>query len=225
MRLSGADWGPPFFTPAKPEGGLIGMHVALREQPFLGEDEWLRRCQAGDSAAWRLLFDAHFDRVYRLALRMGVPNRDVPDLCQEVFLRVHRSLHGFRGECRLSTWIFRIACNEIARAGRASQLRRMLPGLLGARGETGLSAAPTSPDEQAARSEAVRELSTLLGHMKPKLRVVFILFELEELSLEEIAVIVQTGPETVKSRLRHARLAFDKLQRQRRLVSLAGGQR
>jgi RNA polymerase sigma-70 factor, ECF subfamily len=196
------------------------MNVAAREAPAWSEAEWLRRCRTGDRLAWRQLYDRHFPRVYRLALRLGVSDREAADVCQEVFLRVHRGLGRFRGEAQIATWIYRIALNEVRRLGRAGALRRALATLLG-RGE--VIDAPATPEHTVEQSEAVRELQLVLARMKPRHRAVFVLFELEELSLEEIGTVVGAGPQTVKSRLRHARAAFERLRRQRSLVALAGG--
>src|SRR5215216_4597406 len=101
------------------------MSVALSERALADED-WLRRCREGDLTAWRQLYDRHFQRVYRLVLRLGVPDRDATDVCQEVFLRVHRGLGTFRGEAQMATWIFRIALNEARRWGRLRGIRQAL---------------------------------------------------------------------------------------------------
>jgi RNA polymerase sigma-70 factor, ECF subfamily len=210
-----------YFAPAAAHPGPTGMSVAAREAPAWSQSEWLRRCRTGDREAWRRLYDLHFPQVYRLALRMGVSDREAADVCQEVFLRVHRGLGRFRGEAQISTWIYRIALNEVTRLGRAGAVRRALAALLG-QGELPTSG-PATPEHACQQSEAVRELHLVLARMKPRQRAVFVLFELEELSLEEIGAVVGAGIETVKSRLRHARAEFERLRKQRSLVALAGG--
>src|SRR5215207_4534054 len=106
------------------------MSVALSE-PALADEDWLRRCRAGDLAAWRQLYDRHFQRVYRLVLRLGVPDRDAADVCQEVFLRVHRGLGRFRGQAQVATWMYRIAVNEARRWARLRGIRQALLALYG----------------------------------------------------------------------------------------------
>jgi len=177
--------------------------------------EWAGHSAPGDLAAWRALHDQHLPLVVRIARRMGVAESDLADLCQEVFLRVYRGLGGFRGEAQFSTWMYRITVNEAARLGRAHSLRRALATLLGRE----VTPAPArAPDDELARAEAARVLNEILGRMKPKHRAVFMLFELEELSLEEIAAVVDCPLETVRSRLRHARAEFDRHRRQRAAV-------
>ena len=77
------------------------MSPALSERLALEED-WIGLCRAGDMAVWRTLYDQHLPLVYRVARRMGVPERDLGDVCQEVFLRVYRGLGSFRGEAQFS---------------------------------------------------------------------------------------------------------------------------
>jgi RNA polymerase sigma-70 factor (ECF subfamily) len=192
------------------------MTVAFPPGPMPAEAEWLVRCRAGDRAAWRWLYDRHFSQVYRLALRLGAREAEAADVCQEVFVRVHRGLGRFRGEAAFGTWLYRITVNEVSRLRRAGALRRALGGLLGREPEP----SPDRPDQRVEQSEAFRELAGVLARMKPAQRTVFVLFELEELSLAEVAAVVGCGEETAKSRLRHARADFERLRRQR---SLAGG--
>jgi len=199
------------------------MNVAATEEPVLAETEWLGRCRAGDRAAWRWLYDRLFPHVYRLAIRLGAYDREAADVCQEVFLRVYRGLGSFRGEAQFSTWLFRITMNEVSRLRRAGGLRRTLAALLG-REEQAPTPAPR-PDEHAEKSEACRELEAVLARMKAKHREIFVLHELEELALGEVAAILGCGGETAKSRLRLARAEFERLRRQRAFVVIAGGVR
>jgi RNA polymerase sigma-70 factor (ECF subfamily) len=183
------------------------------------EADWLRRCRQGDLAAWRELYDQQFERVYRLVQRLGVPERDAADVCQEVFLRVHRGLGRFRGDAQIGTWLFRIALNESRRWGRLRGVRQALLALYSREPIP----APGLPDEALARAEGWRELGALLGQLKPKLREAFVLFEIEELSLEQVSAVLDVGTETVKSRIKRARAEFERLRRQRTLLAVAGG--
>ena len=204
------------------------MSVALSNPPThafdpadtaASEDTWLRRCRSGDVSAWRQLYDQQFERVYRLVQRLGVPERDAADVCQEVFLRVHRGLGSFRGDAQIGTWLFRIALNEARRWGRLRGVRQALLALYGREPRPPAG----QPDEALARAEGWRELAALLGQLKPKLREVFVLFEIEELSLDEVTAVLDVGTETVKSRIKRARAEFERLRRQRALVAVVGG--
>jgi RNA polymerase sigma-70 factor (ECF subfamily) len=172
-------------------------------------DDLLAPCRAGDLGAWRALYQRYLPLVYRVARRMGVPEPDFPDLCQEVFLRVFRGLPRFRGDALFATWLYRIVLHEVARSGRARAVRTALLALLGQM--------RVAPADLAARVDASVELQRLLTHLKPKQRRVFVLFELEQLPIEQIAAIVGCPVETARSRLRLARAAFSRLRRQQLL--------
>ena len=83
----------------------------------------LAGCQQGDRVAWRALYDRYSPIVHRFLATFGVPPEEREDACQEVFVAVYRSLAHFRGEARLSTWIYRIAARW---ASRASRRRRVV---------------------------------------------------------------------------------------------------
>jgi RNA polymerase sigma-70 factor (ECF subfamily) len=157
-------------------------------------------------SSWRSLYDRHFPMVHRVAARLGVPDSEIGDVCQEVFLRVYRGLDGFRGEAELRTWLYRIVLREAARAHRSRVVRGALLALLGRE-------PPARPPEPLVRAEAAWDLEAVLSHLGPKHRQVLVLFDLEELTLEQIAVVVGRPLETVRSRLRHARAEFVRLRR------------
>jgi RNA polymerase sigma-70 factor (ECF subfamily) len=182
------------------------VSTAVRE-PEAPVAEWIAGVRAGDISAWRALHDQHLPLVYRVGRRMGVPEAEMGDLCQEVFLRVYRGLGTFRGEAQFSTWLYSIVLREVARAGRARTVRQSLLALLGRQPQP-------APADPRARADATRELEAILGRMKPKQREVFVLFDLEELTLPEIAATLGCPLETVRSRLRAARAQFARLRRQ-----------
>jgi RNA polymerase sigma-70 factor, ECF subfamily len=203
------------------------MPVAMTNEPARSQAEWVERCRAGDLQAWRWLYGRHFEGVHRLVLRLGVPEREAPDVCQEIFFRAYRALATFRGEAQFSTWLYRIAVNEARRSGRLRGLRQALLALYGREtaGAAAVSPADAGPEASFARAEAWRELAGLLSRMKPKHREAFVLYELEELPLEAVAAALGCALETAKSRLKRARAEFERLRRQRTLVALAGGKR
>jgi RNA polymerase sigma-70 factor, ECF subfamily len=163
------------------------------------DTELVARCRRGDHAAWRILHDRHAPTVYRFLSALGVPPEEREDACQEVFVAVYRSLDRFRGAARLSTWIYRIAARG---AGRAMRKRRM-HGLVA----TLLLREPTPPPDPdpSERSARLQVLDELLGRLSPKKRLVLVLFEIEELPVDEIAKVAGCPENTVWSRLHHAR--------------------
>lgn len=163
------------------------------------DTELVARCRAGDHAAWRMLHDRHAPTVYRFLAALGVPPAEREDACQDVFVAVYRSLDRFRGAARLSTWIYRIAARGAGRAMRRRRMHAMLATLL----QREPSPAPDpDPSEKTAR---LALLDGMLGRLSEKKRLVLVLFEIEEVPVDEIARIVGCPENTVWSRLHHAR--------------------
>jgi RNA polymerase sigma-70 factor (ECF subfamily) len=173
------------------------------------DGELVARCRRGDHAAWRMLHDRHASTVYRFLSALGVPPEDREDACQDVFIAVYRSLDRFRGAARLSTWIYRIAARGAGRAMRRRKMRALLSTLLQRE-----PAPPPDPDP-SERSARLAVLDELLKRLTPKKRLVLVLFEIEELPVDEIAKIAGCPENTVWSRLHHARTDLARLAKKR----------
>jgi len=138
---------------------------------------------------------------------MGVSAGDVKDAGQKVFLIAHRRLPDFEGRSSLKTWLCGIALRVAADYRRSAVLRREVlvdETLLGESDEAG-------PHRQLEQREQLAELDAILSELPVDQRTVLVLFELEEMSGEEIARLLGVPEGTVRSRLRLARLAFSKL--------------
>jgi RNA polymerase sigma-70 factor, ECF subfamily len=148
------------------------------------------------------VYRAHFDFVYRVVARLA-GSGDVEDLVQEVFVVVHRRLGEFRGDARVSTWLFRIAYRVVGAHVRRERLRRRLRELLGRDVERG--APPGAPEDALARKQSVRRALQRLSFDQ---RSALVLFEVEGWSALEIAEAVGSPIGTVYRRLHEARGAF-----------------
>lgn len=177
-----------------------------------GDHEILARCRQGDRAAWRAMHDRYSAIVYRFLAAFGVPPEEREDACQEVFVAVFRSLAHFRGDARLSTWIYRIAARHSARAGRRRRVRALLSNLL-----LREPPPPPSPDP-SEKSERLRVLDDLIGKLSPKKKLVLVLFEIEGLPIEEVARIADCPENTAWSRLHYARAELMAMARKRAKV-------
>jgi RNA polymerase sigma-70 factor (ECF subfamily) len=138
---------------------------------------------------------------------LGVREADLMDMTQNVFVVVHRKLSGFEGRSDLTTWLFGICRRVAIDYRRSARIRREVPA--DARQIASLSGpepSPNAPDK--AHLAALAE--TLLDRLPEKLRVVFVLFELEEMSGDDIAALLDIPVGTVRSRLRLAREAFQR---------------
>jgi len=163
-------------------------------------------------------FDQVYERfrlpVWRLARRLTKTEEEALDTTQEIFLRVWRGLPGFRGEAKLSTWVFQIAWNHL-RAYRRKMGRtlQIIGEDMSAAQETIDSAVDTGPDpERRARStELLDRVHEALGKLPEHYRVVVWLRDGEDLSYQEIADALDVPIGTVRSRLARAREALREL--------------
>jgi RNA polymerase sigma-70 factor (ECF subfamily) len=169
------------------------MHPAARELP---EPE-------PASLAFESVYREHFAMVWRVLRRFGVPESDLPDAAQDLFVVVHRKLGDFDGRCRVSTWLYAI-CIRVA-----SDRRRRAPSRHESFGEEPDEARVSGPEpepwELAERRALLRDA---LEAMPLEQRSVFVLFELEGMTGEEIAMVVDAPLATVHSRLRLSRETF-----------------
>jgi RNA polymerase sigma-70 factor (ECF subfamily) len=166
---------------------------------------------ANDGATVAAVFRAHAAQVARWAARLGGPGVDVEDVVQEVFATVSRKLRGFRGDAKLETWLFGITDNVVRNLRRRAAVRRVLVGWSDDLAERA-SDAP-SPFEDLEAKRRVARAYAVLDRLPGRDRRVMILFELEQLSSDEIAVLLGTKPGTVRVWLHRARERFLACQR------------
>jgi RNA polymerase sigma-70 factor (ECF subfamily) len=169
-----------------------------------------------------LLFERHYDFVWRSVRRLGVLPGDVDDAAQRVFLVLVAKLAEVRAGAERA-FLFQTAVRVAADDRRARRRRREHDdGLDGAEGQA-LAEAPDDPFDRLARRETREHLDRVLDAMPLDLRAVLVLFELEELTREEIAATMGLPPGTVASRLRRAKELFSKLVRRGQLPARDGG--
>jgi RNA polymerase sigma-70 factor, ECF subfamily len=172
----------------------------------------VQRCAEGDESASAQLVAEHQRMVYQLALNLLGDRDEALDLSQEVFLRVFRTIHRFRGQSSLRTWIYRIAVNQARnrhrfwrRRHRADQVS--LDQHLADHGDF-LSTRDATPDRVLAQKELATQLNQALDGLPFDQRTAIVLREIDGLSYEEIAYSLGVAVGTVKSRLTRARQAL-----------------
>lgn len=148
----------------------------------------------------RRIFDEHASYVWRALRHLGVPEADVDDVCQEVFVVVHRRIAAFEGRSTLRTWIYGICLRAASDYRRRAWVRREIPVGEEIDGEID----PPQADAVAA-SEARSKLRRALESMDEEKRAVFVLFEIENVSMKEIAELMSCPLQTAYSRLHAAR--------------------
>ncbi len=166
--------------------------------------------------SFEAVFAEHAPFVVRVLRRFGVAERDLPDASQDVFVVVHRKLAGFEGRSSLRTWLYRIT-HRVAADYRKRAHRRYEA--LGARLPD--TRAPDDPTRELCSRQLVDHLERALARLKPDKRHVFVLYELEQLSMQEVAEIVGCPLKTAFSRLYAARREVQSSLRARGVAAVA----
>lgn len=175
--------------------------------------ELVRRVQSGDRGAFDLLVGKYQYRILKLISRMVSNESEVQDIAQEAFIKAYRALPGFRGDSAFYTWLYRIAVNA-AKNYLVSRGRRP-PGVDldvtdGEVEEAGLQLADfETPEGNASRDQLHAALKRALEELPEELRTALMLCEVEGLSYEDIAAVVDCPIGTVRSRIFRARQALD----------------
>lgn len=167
------------------------------DEPLGQERGLVARCLAGDATAQRALYDAHVERIYRLAYRMAGDADLAEDFTQEAFIRAFERLAQYRGDSALGTWLHAIAVSVILNGLRKVKRMRTTQELT-----PELAEAPASP---GFAPDLRRRLSDAVDALSEKLRIVFVMHDVEGYKHEEIAGALAIPVGTSKARLFEAR--------------------
>ena len=167
--------------------------------------------KAGDSAAFSELVRHYDRRVFRMAKQITQNDDDAEDVLQETFLKAYTHLDDFQGNSKFYTWVVRIAVNEALMKLRKRRSDRTVP--LDDPIDTGedevvreIAVWDQNPEDTYSREELSTILDDAVQSLKPAYRTVFILRDIEEMSIEETAETLGLSISAVKSRLLRARL-------------------
>lgn len=173
----------------------------------------IHRCAARDEDACAELVTEHQRMVYQLSLNLLGDHNEALDLSQEVFLRVFRTIHGFRGRSALRTWIYRIVVNQARnrqrwwrRRHRAQQVS--LDEHVREHGDLPTQGNGESPDRLFSQKQLAERLRVALERLPFDQKTAIVLREIDGLSYEEIGFSLGIAVGTVKSRLARAREAL-----------------
>ena len=183
----------------------------------LDEATLIKRLRERDERAFRQLVDEHQNRVFGLLVRMIGNASEAEDLMQEVFIQVFKAIDQFRGDAKLSTWLYRIAANtcknRMKYLGRRSY--KSTGGLDEAAEREIQDAQPTSltphvdgPEKVLEGRQVERLVQRAIADLDEEHRALIVLRDVEDLSYQEICTITGLAEGTVKSRLHRARMAI-----------------
>ena len=171
----------------------------------------LKALQAGDPEEFSRLVEAYSSKIYRLATKMLNHQQDAEDVLQETFLKAYRGLKSFDGRSKISTWLFRIATNEALMI-----IRRKHPEMVSIDEPVETEAGEQEPvqiidwcclpEEELLSDETRQKLDAAVQKLPERLRVVFLLRDINDLSTHETAEVLGLSDTAVKTRLSRARL-------------------
>ena len=164
----------------------------------MDERDLIKRVRAGDGSAERALYDAHVDRVYRLAYRLAGDDALAQDFTQETFIRAFQKLDTFRGDSALSTWLHAITTSVVLNGLRKVKRFRQREADIDDAHEIGTVHRQAEPDLKARLKKAIDELPE--GY-----RTVFVMHDVEGYTHEEIGVALGVETGTSKAQLSRAR--------------------
>ena len=167
----------------------------------------IENVQRGGMAAFQELVEKYKQKVYYMALEMTGNHHDAEDLSQEVFMKVYVSIKDFRGDSKLSSWLYRIAMNLCIDKSRRKRLK-----LVELDEKIQEKPSPGMTPDAAIQSQAMQvQIQQALSKLPPRQRSIFVMRHYNEMMLREIAEVLEISEGTVKAQLFRA---IQKLQKE-----------
>ena len=167
------------------------------------EKELIEKAASGDMAAFREIYEKTASYVYRVAYRITNAKEDAPEVTQDVFLKIYRNLKLFKFQASFKTWIYKITTNTSI---NLCKKRNKETGKRNDFDETSRTVGSfQEPKDFLKEREDRGKLETLLSNLNKDQRACIVLREIEELNYREIAQVLRTNINTVRSRLKRAR--------------------
>jgi RNA polymerase sigma-70 factor, ECF subfamily len=191
----------PIVTRAWPWTANPGYKVAVTNPT---DSDLVAASRAGDRDAFGVLVERHRRHVYQLCYRFVGNHEDASDLAQDVFIRAFRSLHTFKGDAALGTWLHRIAVNVSLNRIASIRTRTEPLDVFFRAGDLRTVATAESPSDAVLREERAAQVRAAVAQLPRKQRATLILRVYHELSHQEIADILGSSVGAVKANFFHA---------------------
>jgi len=180
---------------------------------YPNEAELIKALRAGEAAAYEQLIEQYAEVVYRTAYRLLQNPHDAEDAMQETFLTVYLRINEFEGKARLSSWLYRIVTNKALdilrkRSRKTDAATDSIDDLSEDAAELLADQAAVLPEDWAERRETAALIREGLESLSPSLRAAFVLFEMEGLSMDEVASALNISTSAAKVRVHRARRAL-----------------
>ncbi len=180
----------------------------------------VRRCVAGDAAAWQEIVQQYHRRIYNICYRFSGSPDDAADLTQEVFIKMYRTLSTFdTTRASFMTWVTTVTRNLLVDHFRKGKYDRVTDSLDATAGnqDDGLTLAEkledrsAGPEARVRSQEAQKLVHDALGKLSPELREAVILRDLQDMDYKDIAIVLKVPEGTVKSRINRGRTELARL--------------
>ena len=181
----------------------------------MNEQELIQGLRQGDETAFKYLVDTYQDRVYNTAIGIVQNAEDAEDVAQEVFIQVYRSIHSFKGESKLSTWLYRIATTrslDLLRSRKSKKRFGFMQRLFGENNEP-IHEIPdfNHPGITMDRKENAAKLFKAIAQLPDNQKTAFTLHKLEDLSYQEVSDVMKTSVAAVESLMHRAKQNLKKI--------------
>ena len=179
------------------------------------ESELIQGLQKGEEPAFKFLVDTYQDRVFNTAIGIVQNAEDAEDVAQEVFIQVYRSIHGFKGESKLSTWLYRIATTralDLLRSRKSKKRFGLIQRLFG-EGNEPVYEVPdfNHPGVALDQKENAARLFKAIGQLPDNQKTAFTLHKMEDLSYQEVSDVMKTTVAAVESLMHRAKQNLRKI--------------
>lgn len=181
----------------------------------MNEFELIQELRNGNEQAFKTLVETYQDMVFNTAIGIVQNVQDAEDVAQEVFIRVFRAIHSFKGESKLSTWIYRITTScalDLIRSRKSKKRFAFLQRLFGENNEP-IYEVPdfNHPGIALDQKENAARLFKAIDQLPENQKVAFTLHKLEDLSYQEISDVMQTSVSAVESLMHRAKQNLKKI--------------
>lgn len=173
----------------------------------MNDHELVTKIKAGDQNAFKQLFEQYQHLVFNICYRMSTNREDAEDITQDVFIKIYRSIEKFRGDAKLSSWIYRIAVNTCLKRERRKKLENWisLDFLFQDEGKFQPPSPDKTADQQLEISEKEHIVQNAINQLPARQKTALILHRYENLSYQDIAAVMEISLSAVESLLHRAK--------------------
>lgn len=179
------------------------------------EQELILGLKNGDEQAFKFLVETYQDRVYNTAFSILQNQEDAEDVAQEVFIKVYRSINKFKGESKLSTWLYRIATTgalDVLRSRKSKKRFGLVQRIFGDNNEPVFELPDFNhPGISLDKKENAAKLFRAISQLPENQRLAFTLHKMEDLSYQEVSEVLNTSVAAVESLMHRAKQNLRKI--------------